>query len=159
MMKTVKQADIDPAQEAELRQAFELFDKDDSGFIDREELGMALKSLGIALDEQEFELIYSEMDYTEDGKIDLAEFCSVMGRDPAEKQTAEEIALSIFTLLDHDKSGTISTSELKETLEKVDPTLSPDDVTAAMHMFDANGGGDINKHEFIQAIETMKTFE
>merc|ERR1719331_2791022 len=45
-MPKPKPKEIDPAQEAERRQAFELFDKDGSGTIDKEELSAVMKSLG-----------------------------------------------------------------------------------------------------------------
>merc|ERR1719487_1345525 len=45
-MPKPKAKELDPAMEAELRQAFELFDKDNSGSIDKEELKAVMASLG-----------------------------------------------------------------------------------------------------------------
>ena len=72
--------EIDPAKEAELRTAFELFDKDKSGSIDKVELAAVMESLGVTLTESELATMYVEMDPSGDGVIDFKEFCDVMGR-------------------------------------------------------------------------------
>lgn len=46
----------------ELRQAFDLFDYDRSGFISSNELKKALLALGIQIDEHEVKQIFSSMD-------------------------------------------------------------------------------------------------
>jgi EF-hand domain pair len=51
---------------AEVREAFELFDKDHSGFINSKELGMVMRSLGQNPTEQELMDMINEVD--EDGK-------------------------------------------------------------------------------------------
>jgi len=50
----------------EVREAFELFDKDHSGFINSKELGMVMRSLGQNPTEQELMDMINEVD--EDGK-------------------------------------------------------------------------------------------
>ena len=74
-------------------------------------------------------------------------------------QGAEETAAAIFSILDADRSGKITTSELMATLKGMNVGLSDDEIMAAMQLFDHNKSGDITKHEFIQAVELMKTFE
>ena len=78
----------DPAQVAELKQAFEFFDKDESGFIDKTELGLVLQSLGSRPSDSDLAVLYCEMDPSGDGQIDVNEFISVMAQDPAEKPSA-----------------------------------------------------------------------
>jgi len=51
---------------AEVREAFELFDKDHSGYINSKELGMVMRSLGQNPTEQELMDMINEVD--EDGK-------------------------------------------------------------------------------------------
>ena len=56
----------------EVREAFELFDKDHSGFINSKELGMVMRSLGQNPTEQELMDMINEVD--EDGKS----FCELV---------------------------------------------------------------------------------
>ena len=153
-----KKPQLDPVEEAELRQAFDLFDKDKSGSIDSSELGNVLKSLGQELDETGLHNLFVMMDADGSGSIDFDEFTAVMA-DPGEKQTAAQIAASIFVLIDKDGSGVVTVTELKSALLGLGAGLTEEDVFAALQLFDTGGSGDISKQEFIQAIEIMKTFD
>merc|ERR1719181_550420 len=146
------------AQEAELREAFEFFDKDKSGFIDKAELRNVLQSLGTTLTDEELATLYVQMDPSGDGNIDFDEFVSVMAQDPSDKQSPAEVAIAIFSVLDGDKSGHIKTSELKTTLLGMDAGLSNEDIDETMLLFDKNRSGDITKHEFVQTLELLNTF-
>lgn len=155
--RSAKPKAVDPAQAAELKVAFEFFDKDKSGFIDKSELKLVLGSLGTALSEDDLALLYVEMDPSGDGKIDLGEFTSVMAQD-ANKPSPVEVALAIFSVLDHNNSGHVKTSELKATLLGMDAGLMPEDIDETMLLFDKNRSGDITKHEFVQTLELLNTF-
>lgn len=57
-----------------VRKAFEHFDKDKSGFIDRNELQLLADELGETLDDAELEAAMKEIDVSGDGKISFEEF-------------------------------------------------------------------------------------
>ncbi|EXB53814.1 Calcium-dependent protein kinase 15 [Morus notabilis] len=60
-----------------LYKVFQYFDKDNSGFITRDELETAMKEHGIG-DEANIKEIISEVDTDNDGRIDYTEFCTMM---------------------------------------------------------------------------------
>jgi len=153
-----KEKEIDPAQEEELRQAFELFDKDGSGYIDKDELAGLMAALGVELGESELANMYTEMDPSGDGQIDFKEFSTAMARDPEEQQSTSEMATAIFAMLDKSGDGKVSTAEMKSAMVSMNPSLKDDDITAAMQLFDKDGTGNMTKQEFVQGIEVMKTF-
>ena len=126
--------------------------------LTQSELKLVLGSLGTVLSEDDLALLYVEMDPSGDGQIDLAEFTSVMAQDPANKPSPVEVALAIFSVLDHNNSGHVKTSELKETLLGMDAGLRPEDIDDTMLLFDKNRSGDISKHQFVQTIELLNTF-
>ena len=64
---------------------------------------------------------------------------------------------ALFAVLDSDGSGVLTIGELKATMQRLDPSLTNDDMVRVFHMFDANDG-EVTLHEFVEAIETMKTF-
>lgn len=66
----------DPEQE--LRDAFKVFDTDDSGAIDRKELKRLMKKLGQQLTEAEIDAMMSEVDENGDGEISFEEFKALM---------------------------------------------------------------------------------
>ena len=64
--------------EKELRDAFAVFDTDQSGSIDRKELKRLMKKLGQALTEAELDAMMDEVDTNGDGEISFAEFKAMM---------------------------------------------------------------------------------
>jgi len=66
----------DPEQE--LRDAFKVFDTDNSGAIDRKELKRLMKKLGQALTEAELDAMMNEVDENGDGEISFEEFKALM---------------------------------------------------------------------------------
>lgn len=156
-MPKPKPKEIDPAVEAELRQAFDLFDRDGSGTIDKDELKEVMKSLGQELDDSELATLYAQMDPSGDGAIDFSEFCDVMAPDST-PETPAQIAASVFLMLDKDGSGKITANELKDSVRIINPSVTDDDIAAAMELFDKDRSGTITEKEFRQGVEVMKTF-
>lgn len=66
MSRKVKTSDTD----SELRQAFNIFDRDGSGTINAEELKQVMKALGEDLSEVEIDEMIREADTDGDGSID-----------------------------------------------------------------------------------------
>jgi Ca2+-binding EF-hand superfamily protein len=60
------------------REAFEGFDADDNGKIDREELRVGLRKLGVSLGDEQLKGLMSVVDKNSDGAVDLDEFVAIM---------------------------------------------------------------------------------
>ena len=80
-----------------------------------------------------------------------------MARGPEDEQSSEEIAESLFLILDEDGSGTVQSAELRKGLEAVGKALSDEDLAEVMQLFDRDGSGCISKSEFAHAVESMKS--
>lgn len=68
----------DYSQERQIRQAFQYFDKDNSGTISADELRMCLQSEDQTLTDDEINRLISEVDENKDGLIDYKEFLEMM---------------------------------------------------------------------------------
>ena len=79
----------------EYEQAFKLFDKDNSGFIDADELRTVMKQFGTELSESEVADLMHEVDDNNNGEIDMKEFMILMqklpGSEGAERDEEEVI--------------------------------------------------------------------
>ena len=64
--------------EKELKDAFNVFDTDGSGAIDRVELKKLMKKLGQALSDAELDAMMNEVDTNGDGEISFEEFKALM---------------------------------------------------------------------------------
>ena len=70
-----KLKDVD--REDEVRQAFQVFDKDGNGYITQDELAVVMTNLGEKLNQNELNLMMKEADTNGDGRIDYEEFVKV----------------------------------------------------------------------------------
>ena len=66
--------------EKELKDAFNVFDSDHSGSIDRNELAQLMKKLGQALTDAQIDSLMEEVDANGDGEISFEEFKDMMVR-------------------------------------------------------------------------------
>jgi len=66
-------------REDHLFTAFQFFDKDNSGYITKEELEQALKDYGMG-DQETIKDIIAEVDTDNDGRIDYDEFVAMMSK-------------------------------------------------------------------------------
>ncbi|KAJ9460684.1 Calcium-binding protein CML19 [Diplonema papillatum] len=101
-----------PFTERQLRDAFELFDADGSGFIEPEELSLVFKGLGYKMSIAEVQEIMSQMDKDPDSKIDFDEFKQVMDRQTEEAGGPSEV-LAAFKAFDMSSTGEISKDDLR----------------------------------------------
>ena len=107
----------------EIRQTFDLFDKDQSGSIDAEELGEVFRSLGQHYTEAELEEMIAEIDTDRSGSIEFGEFLHLMRRRMRDTDTEEEM-VEAFKVFDRDSNGLISWQELKTVMRQIGENLS-----------------------------------
>ncbi|XP_041937453.1 calcium-binding protein 7 isoform X2 [Alosa sapidissima] len=94
----------------EIREAFKVFDRDGNGFISKQELGMAMRSLGYMPNEVELEVIIQRLDMdgpklsatTMPDKFHGADFDSVFWKCDMQKLTVDELKRLLYdTFCDH----------------------------------------------------------
>jgi calmodulin len=64
--------------EDEIREAFDVFDSDGNGFINRQELRFVMMNLGEKLKDDEIESLINDVDIDGDGQINYEEFYLMM---------------------------------------------------------------------------------
>lgn len=87
-VKTCIQTAVFPT---EIREAFKVFDRDGNGFISKQELGMAMRSLGYMPNEVELEVIIQRLDI--DGRLWLGAGSLCRLRDPPVVPLQETVRL------------------------------------------------------------------
>ena len=95
-------------KEGEVKNCFNKFDLDGSGFIDREELAALSLRLGHKLNEDELTAALDDLDLNHDGTIDFDEFCRwyFTGLKPynGAKRSMLQVGMKTTTLFDALKS-------------------------------------------------------
>eukprot|EP00091_Calanus_sinicus_P017097 TRINITY_DN36897_c0_g1_i1.p1 TRINITY_DN36897_c0_g1~~TRINITY_DN36897_c0_g1_i1.p1 ORF type:complete len:111 (-),score=54.26 TRINITY_DN36897_c0_g1_i1:31-363(-) len=74
----MKQKAQESDEDSDLREAFQIFDRDRNGYIDRNELKKVVSMLGTMLTKEEVEDFMKEADVDGNGKLDYDEFVKMM---------------------------------------------------------------------------------
>merc|ERR1711966_368789 len=84
---------------SEIKEAFDLFDGDNSGAIDAKELGVAIQALGFTPTVDEIDKMVKDIDADGNATIEFDEFVGMMGDKVAGKDGVEEMKKA-FKLFD-----------------------------------------------------------
>merc|ERR1712138_229508 len=94
----------------EIREAFNLFDADNSGAIDVRELKAAMRALGFEVKKEELKKMISDIDNDGNGSIEFGEFLEMMTGKMGEK---------VIKLFDDDNTGKISLRNLRRVAQEI----------------------------------------
>ncbi|KAL8277823.1 hypothetical protein RQP46_009806 [Phenoliferia psychrophenolica] len=144
---------LTPDQEAEIHEAFELFDMDKDGRIDYHELKVAMRALGFDLKKAEVLKIIREAPGAQPGEnvIDFQGFHNQMQRMIIDRDPQDELRRA-FRLFDEDNTGRISLKNLKKVARDLGETLGEDELQAMIEEFDLDGDNEISEQEFISIM-------
>lgn len=141
-------------RENDLRQAFEMFDKNNDGKISSEELGCVLRTLGHEHSPKEVDDMIKNADTNENGYVEYDEFITMMTRflandgNSVDPSSEEERKREAFKVFDMDGNGYIDKHELKYVMRRLGENLSDEDLKAMFNEADINGDGLIDYEEF-----------
>jgi len=150
-----KAAKLSEEQIAEFREAFGLFDKDNSGTVTADELGEVMRSLGQNPTPQELQDMINEVDEDGNGVIDFQEFLQMMARKMKDSETEDELK-EAFKMFDKDGNGTISATELKAVMKNLGENMTDEEVKEMIRDADIDGDGEVNFEEFVKMMNQSK---
>ena len=133
------------------RKAFDGFDRNKTGKIEKEELGELMKSLHIDLDEVELEEVMKALDVNENNVIDFDEFVDLM---TVASECPQERMSKAFQLFDKNGDGRVAKEDFKQIMEGLGEKLSEEEVEEMFLDFDADSDGKINYQQFLEIMES-----
>lgn len=155
-MTTTKEEIISPEQEQEaysveeLRQQFNVFDPNGTGFIEKEELQEALKTLGYQMSDDGFDNLLQIVGSTDD-RLNFDEFIA-WNRELYKEEMKQE-----FDSIDSDHSGWISKSELRAYSKTMKYNLTEEQIEDFLYQADANQNDKVGLDEYISAMAAAQT--
>merc|ERR1712199_138925 len=135
--RSKKKGGLTEEQLDEIREAFNLFDGDQSGAIDVRELKAAMRALGFEVKNEELKKMVSDVDNDGNGTIEFAEFLQMMTGKMGEKDSREDIE-KVFKLFGEN----IDDEELQDMINQAD----------------RDGDGEINLDEFYRIMKKKGNF-
>lgn len=159
-----KDLDINPLiKDYMIREAFDMFDEDHSGEIDKREFSKLIMSLGLELNEKRINELMKEMDKDGSGTIDFDEFREMMSNFQFGKESPIQQHLeSAFNDYDKDMDSFITAEDFKKVSEELDTiTVSKEEanmfISFCKHFGKEKGiqslrEDAVSKEEFINAL-------
>ena len=138
----------------EIREAFNLFDTDNSGMIDPKELKAAMQSLGFESKNPTIYQMIADLEH-EGPSIDFDTFLRAITEKLGDKESRNGIS-KIFQLFDSDNSGSINIENLRRVAKELGETMTPDELKEMLERA-ASDGSEITFEDFYN-IMTKKAF-
>lgn len=136
-------ATINPQKEAYYRQIFEQLDVDKDGKIDLTELQEAYRRLELLRVPGQAQKFLTASDSNKDGELDVTEFVKYLHE--------HEMHLKLmFRIIDRDKDGRISASEMVQSLKSVGLPITEEEAQAIVKRMDKDGTSTIDLDEWVQ---------
>ncbi|KAL3512481.1 hypothetical protein ACH5RR_025198 [Cinchona calisaya] len=138
-------------QIAEFKEAFKLFDDDNTGCIATKHLGTVMRSLGLNPTEAELQDMIDEVDPDVNETINFHHFLDLMAR-KIEETVSEDLLKEAFQVFDKDRTGFISAAELRQVLTTQGDKMTDEEVDEMLKEADVDGDGQVNYAEFVKKI-------
>uniref|UniRef100_A0A1A9WL98 EF-hand domain-containing protein n=1 Tax=Glossina brevipalpis TaxID=37001 RepID=A0A1A9WL98_9MUSC len=148
--RTVK-FELSEAQKIDIKEAFDLFDIECTGFIEEKELKVAIRALGFEPKKEEIKRMIDDIDRDGTARISFDDFLHLMTLKMAEKDTKEEI-LKAFRLFDDDGSGKITFKNLKRVARELGEKLTDEELREMIDETDLDGDGEVDQEEFLRMM-------
>lgn len=118
-----------------IKEAFRMFDTDESGYIDKKEFRNLIQSLGMEMNVKKIDELMRNVDKDGSGTIDIEEFTNMMLKYQFNEETAISTHLdSAFNLYDKDDDGIISEEDLLKVALELDEDIKQDEAMIIINL-------------------------
>ena len=152
-----KVREISEEQRQEIKEAFDLFDTDGSGYIDGKELKVAMRALGFEPKKEEIQKMIAEVDIDGSGRIQYEDFVKLMTVKIMNRDPQEEI-LKAFRLFASDNPSGITFKDLKRVSRELGEKMSDEELQEMIDEADRNGDGIVDEQEFLRIMRKTNLF-
>lgn len=135
---------------AELKTAFQLFDKDQDGVISRRELKEMFINLGHDCTDDDIKEIFERFESKD--SISFPEFLELATEKRLSQKNLTLELIETFRIFDRDNMNFITADDLRYILKNFCKTLNEQEVDTLMKEIDENGDGNISFEEFVNMI-------
>eukprot|EP00931_Biecheleriopsis_adriatica_P007385 TRINITY_DN108676_c0_g1_i1.p1 TRINITY_DN108676_c0_g1~~TRINITY_DN108676_c0_g1_i1.p1 ORF type:complete len:737 (+),score=134.06 TRINITY_DN108676_c0_g1_i1:84-2294(+) len=151
------QKDFTPAQRKQMQSNFEIFDADNSGFIDKMEMQMLMSSWGMDEDIVSGRLADLLWEYlgVEEG-IDLESFQVLMSAVTHKDSTEEEDMRLLFDRFDSDQSGSITIEELVECFTDCGVDMDEESIAELVFEVFRSHRQKLNREDFVKFMKGLE---
>ena len=140
----------------EIKEAFDVFDTDNSGVIKTKDLTEAMVSLGHDVKNHMIYQMISSLEMEGKTKMEFGEFLDLMTSKFGEKDNKDDIK-KIFRLFEEENTGYISIANLKRVSKEIGENMDDTELVEMIERADSDGDGRVTFEDFYN-IMTKRTF-
>ncbi|CAD7955339.1 unnamed protein product [Amoebophrya sp. A25] len=130
----------------EMKEAFDLFDLDNSGRVAPRDLCLAIQNLGLENKNTVIQQILKDLDKLQNS-IEFADFIDLFSAKMGDKDTRQDIA-KVFRLFDEEHTGYISVKNLARVAAELGEALSPEELNEMVLRADSSHQGRVSLDDF-----------
>ncbi|XP_064628899.1 uncharacterized protein LOC135488284 [Lineus longissimus] len=147
------------AEIKEIRGSFNIFDKNDDGFISKDEIRGILEGFGECPTNDELDAMVKTADVDGDGKFGFYDFAIAicnksMGRPPTDDDDNTEDLKRAFEMCDISKTGYLTIADMSYVFKCIGMKVSIYDLLDLMAEADSNNDDQISFEEFVACLKT-----
>ena len=139
----------------QFRKYFNMFDKEQKGYIRATQVGQILRTMGQAFEERDLKQLIKEFDSDGSGEIEFEEFAAMVANfvvSSENNEGLEEELREAFRLYDKEGNGYIAVSDLREILRALDDNINDDELDEMIAEIDTDGSGTVDFDEFMEMM-------
>ncbi|VVC41046.1 EF-Hand 1, calcium-binding site,EF-hand domain pair,EF-hand domain [Cinara cedri] len=144
-------------QLADIKEAFQLFNRDGSGSIETKELKVAMRALGFEPKKEEIKRMLNSLNKQHNSFITYEDFINLMSMKMADKDSREEI-IKAFKLFDDNCSGKITFQNLKRIAQELGENIADEELQEMIDEADKDGDGEVSQEEFLQIMKKTNLY-
>eukprot|EP00177_Eucheuma_denticulatum_P008565 GFKZ01015599.1.p2 GENE.GFKZ01015599.1~~GFKZ01015599.1.p2 ORF type:complete len:170 (+),score=48.80 GFKZ01015599.1:1293-1802(+) len=148
-----RRAELTEEAKEEIREAFELFDSSNIGFVERRELKVMMRALGFEpRKEQLSRMLLRSGISPRQNQIKFEEFVTLMSLMMNERNIQEEM-MKAFSLFDVDKTGKISLANLRTVADQLGEKMTDSELEEMIREADLDKDGFVSATEFVRIMK------
>ena len=136
----------------EIRSAFDIFDADKNGKIDKHELTVCVKAMGFNVGKNEIDDLIREKGEGPKHFLSFQDFQEFMGMKMKTRNQTEEYKKA-FKLFKDGEDGNITIDDIRKLAKEMNSGLTEEDLQTMIREFDRDGDGEISMAEFIEIMD------
>ncbi|XP_017133354.2 calmodulin-2 [Drosophila elegans] len=141
------------AQIEEVREAFNLYDTEKTGWVSIKQLGGVMRALGEMLTEAEIYQLANECSSDFGGQVQFKDFLYVMSKRLEEENSLVSLKTA-FKIFDRNEVNYFTTAEIRTIMTNLGEKMSDEDLNEMFQDIDLDKDGKICFSEFVTAMRS-----